>query len=76
VVLTEDKSRIGSRIGMGFAFLALGTLVGGPGAGAILGSNLDWTSTWVFGGVMMIGAGVVMAGLRSWKFGAKLTTKA
>lgn len=76
IVLTQDKSRIGTRIGMGFALLSLGMLVGGPGGGAILGPGLDWTSTWVFGGVMLLASGLVFAILRVWKFGAKLHTKA
>lgn len=61
---------------MGFAFLGLGTLIGGPGSGAILGSDLDWTSTWIFGGVLMLGAGLLLVVVRVWKFGPGLTTKA
>ncbi|KAH8759926.1 MFS general substrate transporter [Diaporthe sp. PMI_573] len=76
IILTEDKSRIGTRIGMGFALLGLGILVGGPGGGAVLGPDHDWTSTWVFGGVMLLASGVTLTVLRVWRYGAKLNTKA
>lgn len=76
IILTQDKSRIGTRIGMGFALLGTGMLVGGPGGGAILGPDHDWTSTWVFGGVTLLGSGLVFTILRVWKFGAELTAKA
>ncbi|KAI4166924.1 MAG: hypothetical protein LQ343_007627 [Gyalolechia ehrenbergii] len=44
VALVKDKSRIGTRIGMGFAIIGFGMLVGGPGDGSILGTEepLDW----------------------------------
>lgn len=76
IILIEDKSRIGTRIGMGFALLGLGIIIGGPGGGAILGPEQNWTSTWVFGGVMLLASGVVLTILRIWRFGVKLNTKA
>lgn len=79
IMLTVDKSRLGTRIGMGFATLGLGTLIGGPGAGAILqqtGDGHNWVGTWVFGGVMLFASGICFLVLRLWKFGFKLNTKA
>ncbi|KAI0124000.1 major facilitator superfamily domain-containing protein [Xylariales sp. AK1849] len=79
VALTKDKSRIGTRIGMGFAIIGFGTLIGGPGGGAVLGQTGDgenWNGLWIFGGVTMIVAGFLFVGLRCWKYGAKLMTKA
>lgn len=61
---------------MGFALLGLGVLVGGPGGGAVLGPEHDWTSTWVFGGVMLLASGLSFVILRVWKFGARLNIKA
>lgn len=61
---------------MGFAFLGLGTLIGGPGGGAILGADENWTGTWVFGGVVMLASSVIFVALRCWKFGYKLKVKA
>ncbi|KFA70780.1 hypothetical protein S40288_09367 [Stachybotrys chartarum IBT 40288] len=79
IMLTVDKSRLGTRIGMGFATLGLGTLIGGPGAGAILqqtGDGHNWVGTWVFGGVTLFASGICFLVLRLWKFGFKLNTKA
>ncbi|KAK5136270.1 hypothetical protein LTR08_003877 [Meristemomyces frigidus] len=81
VGLTKDKSRIGTRIGMGMAMFGLGVLAGGPGGGGILqrngseNSELDWTGTWVFGGVCSLASGVVFLILRIWKGGFKLMVK-
>lgn len=75
--LTEDKSKLGTRIGMGFAFIGLGVLVAGPGGGGILGSRepLDWQSLWTFGGVCTLVGGVVFIGIRVARAGWKLRVK-
>ena len=78
VVLTKDKSKIGTRIGMGFAIVAFGVLAGGPGGGAIIGAdskNLHWKSVWTYGGVMAMGAAVIFTILRFWRAGGKLKAK-
>lgn len=74
VALTEDKSKVGTRIGMGFAMIGLGVLAGGPGGGAILGND-NWTATWIYAGVMPIAAGCIFAGIRLYKAGGKLMIK-
>ena len=74
VALTEDKSKIGTRIGMGMAIFALGTLAGGPGGGAILQMNpkhLDWTGMWAFGGSCIMAAVLVYIVVRVMKAGLK-----
>jgi MFS family permease len=77
-VLTEDKSMVGTRIGQGFAIGGLGLLIGGPSAGAVLGSDdvLDWTGLWVYGGVAGCVASVILAGVRIIKVGITLRVKA
>lgn len=77
VALTQDKSKIGTRMGMGFAVVGLGALIGGPGGGAILGTGEDmqWTGVWVFGGIANIAAGFIFGGLRFYKAGLKLKVK-
>ena len=77
VALTQDKSKIGTRMGMGFAVVGLGAFIGGPGAGAILGTGEDmqWTGVWVFGGIANITAGLIFAGLRFYKAGLKIRVK-
>lgn len=36
VAVTADRSKLGTRMGMGYAMIGLGVLAGGPGAGKIL----------------------------------------
>lgn len=74
VALTKDKSKVGTRIGMGFAFIGLGVLAGGPGGGAVLGEN-NWTGTWIYAGVMPIAAGCIFGAIRFLKSGGKLMMK-
>lgn len=77
-VLTENKSLIGTRIGQGFAIGGIGLLIGGPTAGAILGTHepLNWTGLWVYGGITVCVAGVIIAGVRVRKTGMVLKVKA
>ncbi|KAL2812316.1 major facilitator superfamily domain-containing protein [Aspergillus granulosus] len=78
VALTKDKSKIGTRIGMGFGMMAFGVLAGGPGAGDILGNGgtMNWTGLWVFGGVSTLVAAGIFLVLRVAKFGFRFTVKA
>ncbi|KAL4925291.1 major facilitator superfamily domain-containing protein [Aspergillus undulatus] len=80
VALTEDKSKIGTRIGMGFGMMAFGVLAGGPGAGDILGggdnSPMNWNCVWIFGGVSTLAASAILAGLRFVRVGFKFKAKA
>ncbi|KAL4748264.1 hypothetical protein BDW72DRAFT_180887 [Aspergillus terricola var. indicus] len=78
VALTKDKSKIGTRIGMGFGMMAFGVLAGGPGAGDILGDahDLNWNGVWIFGGVSCLAASAIFGGLRVSQYGFKLRVKA
>ena len=78
VALTKDKTKIGTRIGMGFSVIAFGVLAGGPGGGAILGqvAPLNWRGLWTFGGVTPLVAAVCYCGLRVQRSGLKLNVKA
>ncbi|KAL4738383.1 major facilitator superfamily domain-containing protein [Aspergillus similis] len=78
VALTKDKSKIGTRIGMGFGTMAFGVLAGGPGAGDILGDahNLDWNGVWIFGGLSCLVAAAIFAALRVSQYGFRLRVKA
>ena len=77
VMLTKDKSKIGTRIGMGFGILGFGVLAGGPGGGALLGNggDLDWTGLWAYAGATGLLSGVLFVVLRIWKVGLKLMVK-
>lgn len=77
VALTPDKSKIGTRIGMGFAILGFGVLAGGPGGGGILQRHgeqgpLDWSGTWIYGGILPIASAVIMATVRYMRGGLKV----
>ncbi|KAI9648866.1 hypothetical protein NHQ30_003507 [Ciborinia camelliae] len=78
VALTKDKSLIGTRIGQGYAIIALGVLTGGPGAGGILGTTapLEWNGVWAFSGASALVASLMYAFLRVALFGFKLNVKA
>ena len=77
-MLTKNKALIGTRIGQGFAIGGLGLLIGGPSAGAILGTiePLNWTGLWVYGGVTIAVAGFILIAVRIMKAGPKLMVKA
>lgn len=78
VALTADKSKVGTRIGMGFSFLSAGALLGGPAAGAVLGTdpaNLNWTGFWIYGGVFLFASGAVFGVVRWLKVGFDLKAK-
>ncbi|KAI1875978.1 uncharacterized protein JN550_001474 [Neoarthrinium moseri] len=77
VPLTRDKSMIGTRIGMGCGMMAFGLLIGGPGAGAILGTSepLSWPALWLYCGVSTCASGLMYTALRLYRSGLKLSSK-
>ncbi|KAK9858072.1 hypothetical protein MYU51_018841 [Penicillium brevicompactum] len=78
VALTKDKSKIGTRIGMGFGIIGLGVLAGGPAGGAILArsTDLSWKGLWEFGGTATCLAGLMYAGLRIYLYGFDIAVMA
>lgn len=74
VALTQDKSRLGTRIGQGYALAGLGVLASGPCAGAILGygGNLDWHGLWAFGGTSTLVSGLGYGMVRVSRYGLKM----
>lgn len=77
VMLTKDKSKIGTRIGMGFALIGFGILIGGPGGGSILGQSdtPNWTGLFIFGGACEVVSALVFFALRFYKVGFNLKVK-
>jgi MFS family permease len=59
VHLSPDRSLIGTRMGMGYAVMTIGNLIGTPVAGAILQSK-GFNSMWIFGAIMSIAGGLTM----------------
>ena len=78
VALTNDKSKIGTRMGMGYSIIALGVLAGGPGGGNILGTvdPLNWNGLWAYSGATTCAAGLLFAAVRVVRSGWKLNIKA
>jgi predicted MFS family arabinose efflux permease len=75
VHMTKNRGLIGTRMGMCFAVVSIGMLVGPPIEGAILTAS-GFTSQWLFGGLVTIaGAGLLLASRVAFK-GWKLNIKA
>ncbi|KUJ09023.1 MFS general substrate transporter [Mollisia scopiformis] len=78
MALTEDKSKMGARMGIAYLFVGLSVLPGGPGAGGVLqhkGSSLHWHAAWTYAGVLQLAAFVVFCVLRVWQGGLAFTVK-
>jgi predicted MFS family arabinose efflux permease len=77
IPLIKDKSKIGTRIGMAYGIISFSLLIGGPGAGAILGTAkpLDWDGIWALGGATICVSGLIFAGLRFYRAGSKIRVK-
>ncbi|KAI0032784.1 major facilitator superfamily domain-containing protein [Vararia minispora EC-137] len=75
--LTEDLTRVGTRMGMAFTFMGVGLLVGNPIAGALI--NLEtgnFLRAQIFCGVLVLASGLVLAAARVAKVGWALRAKA
>jgi len=56
--LTPDISELGTRLGLVYAFCAIGALIGPPILGALLSGDFVWWKPAVFSGISaLIGAG-------------------
>ncbi|KAH8699314.1 putative monocarboxylate permease mch4 [Talaromyces proteolyticus] len=76
--LSPDKSVWATRLGMSFAIIGLGALIGSPVAGAILGdsNNRNWTGLIVWCGVMFFASTAILTTVRTMKVGFNLFVKA
>jgi hypothetical protein len=78
VRLTADKSKIGTKIGMGFAFTSISVLTGGPGGGGVLGTDvkdLYWHNLWIYGGIFSITGSIILLALKFYMTKCKLLVK-
>lgn len=77
VALTKDKSKLGTRIGMGFGTISLGMLAAGPAAGAILGTGegLEWTGLWAFAGATATLSGIMYVAIRVKRTGWRINVR-
>lgn len=74
VRLSPDRSLIGTRMGMGYAVMTAGNLIGTPVAGVIL-QDKGFNAMWVFGGVMSIAGGLTMTISRNIQGGWQLLAR-
>jgi len=74
VHLSPNRAMIGTRMGMGFAIVSVGLLLGTPICGWILNGS-SFTYVWVFGGVCVIAGSSLMICSRIVKGGTSLFTK-
>lgn len=59
VLLSPNRGLIGTRMGMGFAIISIGGLIGTPIGGVILSSG-GWTALWAYGGAAAVAGGLTM----------------
>lgn len=80
VHLSPNRGVIGTRMGMGFTFTAIGVLIGTPIAGVILGppnqANPNFLGIWAFGGALTAGGCILLTCGRLAKTGFTLVKKA
>lgn len=76
--LSPDKSVWATRLGMSFAIIGFGALIGSPAAGAILGDSThrNWPGVIVWCGVMFCTSTVILTIVRTMKVGFTVFVKA
>ena len=74
VLLSPNRGIIGTRMGMGFAIIAIGGLIGTPVGGAILGSS-SWVGLWAYAGATAVAGGLLMGVSRMVRSHWKLMVK-
>lgn len=70
----KNRGKIGTRMGMGFAFVSVGILTGTPITGAIL-DNYGFKYVWIFGGTFLTFGSFILALARFAQGGWKLWVK-
>lgn len=73
VRLSDDPSKIGTRIGMTLLFVGIGALISYPIAGAILGDSDNWLGLILFSGVLLAASTLILAISRIAKIGRQWT---
>ncbi len=74
VLLSPNRGMIGTRMGMGFAIISIGGLIGTPVGGAILSSS-SWTGLWAYAGATAVAGGLLMGVSRMVRSHGKLIVK-
>lgn len=72
VSLSDDKSKIGIRIGMTLGTVGFGVLISNPIAGAIVGDNKNWIGLIAWCGALLFASSVFLVASRVSKVGVGL----
>lgn len=76
VVLTDDLTKIGTRMGQAFFVTSFGLLIGTPVSGVILSSSGKWLGVQLFSGILLLATASAFFAARTFKVGFKLMAKA
>jgi predicted MFS family arabinose efflux permease len=74
VLLSPNRGLIGTRMGMGFAIISIGGLIGTPIAGVILNAN-GWVAVWAYAGATATAGSLLMGASRMVRSRGKLIMK-
>ena len=74
VLLSPNRGLIGTRMGMGFAVISIGGLIGTPIAGVIL-SGKGWVAVWAYAGATASAGALLMGASRMVRSRGKLVVK-
>jgi predicted MFS family arabinose efflux permease len=74
VLLSPNRGLIGTRMGMGFAVISIGGLIGTPIAGVIL-SGKGWVAVWAYAGATASAGSLLMGASRMVRSRGKLVVK-
>lgn len=74
VLLSPNRGLIGTRMGMGFAIISIGGLIGTPIAGALLNSH-GWVAVWAYAGATASAGPLLMGASRMVRSRGKLLVK-
>ncbi|KAF2203387.1 MFS general substrate transporter [Delitschia confertaspora ATCC 74209] len=72
----NHRSKIGARMGQGFAITAMGMLIGTPIGGAIRDASGGFTAVWAYAGSMLVVACVILVAARGCHRGWQVCVKA
>jgi predicted MFS family arabinose efflux permease len=74
VLLSPNRGLIGTRMGMGFAIISIGGLIGTPIAGVVLNAH-GWVAVWAYAGATASAGSLLMGASRMVRSRGKLIAK-
>jgi MFS family permease len=74
VLLSPNRGLVGTRMGMGFAIISIGGLIGAPIAGVVLSSR-GWVAVWAYAGATASAGSLLLGASRMVRSRGKLIVK-